>query len=321
MRFTDTELRTWDNRRLRVSRETRKKLLSQVSSLISLLEGAIPAGSPFRVVRFRRAGSLRKATAVHPRGDTGIDADIAVYLDVSNATDYDLDTLHATLREFVRGVYPTKSDQDFWVQPHTLGIQFISSGLAVDLVPLLAIEDEAEEAWMVSSTGGPAVKTNVPGHLRVVGDLAADDDRYRPLVRMIKTWRNEAELKHELSSFAIELILAHLQEQQGPATSLEAGLERFFLYVAQDGLRTPILFGHAGGEDHAAIVTILDPVNVDNNVASRITETERKAIAEAATIAWETLITAHHSDTSTETFELWREVFGSPFTTEAEVAA
>ena len=110
MQVKDSELRNWDQRRLRVSRSKREQLLKQVANLIDSLRKHIPTSSPFKVERFRRAGSLRKATAVHPRGDTGIDADIAVYLDTSEASDYDLATMHATLREIVRGVYPTKHD-------------------------------------------------------------------------------------------------------------------------------------------------------------------------------------------------------------------
>jgi hypothetical protein len=316
MKLTDTELRTWDSRRLRVSRTKRTALLKQVAHLIERLETHIPASSPFTVVRFRRAGSLRKATAVHPRGDTGIDADVAVYLDTSQASGYDLASMHATLRETVRGVYPTKQDSDFWVQPHTLGIQFHDSGLAVDLVPLIAIEDEPSEAWMVSSTGGPTKKTSIPAHLAFVGELAKYDSRYRPLVRMAKTWRNQAELGHELGSFAIELILAELQQTQGCAPSIEEGLQRFFLYIAQTGLLEPIGSGHdvPGTGD---LVTILDPYNADNNVASKMTESERVEITEAATVAWEALLTAHHAGTKGETHELWQEVFGSHFTVEA----
>lgn len=320
MQLKDSELRNWDQRRLRVSRTKREQLLKQVSNLIDSLTKHIPASSPFKIERFRRAGSLRKATAVHPRGDTGIDADIAVYLDTSEASDYDLATMHATLREIVRGVYPTKNDSDFWIQPHTLGMQFHASGLAVDLVPLIAIEDETEEAWMVSSNGTREAKTSTPAHLSFVGDLAKADSRYRPLVRMSKTWRNEAELGHELSSFAIELILAHLQSEQGPAPSLEEGLQRFFLFVAQSELLVPILSGHASGLEDTGPV-ILDPYNSDNNVASRMTDSERREIVEAATNAWETLMTAHHSGTKTETHALWREVFGSHFTVDAEPVA
>lgn len=321
MRLTDTELRNWDARRLRIGRPKRKALLAQVANLVDNLRKAIPASSPFVVVRFRRAGSLRKATALHPRGDTGIDADIAVYLDTSAATDYDLGMMHAQLREIVCGVYPTKSDEDFWLQPHTLGMQFHASGLAVDLVPLIAIEGESDEAWMVTSTGQRAAKTDIPGHLKVVGELAEADARYRPLVRMCKTWRNHAELKRELSSFVIELILAELQRLHGPAPGLEEGLQRFFLHIAQTELLEPVLSGHANVVVPDDTVVILDPVNPANNVAARMTAAERRTIVAGATEAWETLMTAHHNAYKGETHSLWREVFGSSFTTEAEDAA
>lgn len=321
MKFTDTELRTWDRRRLRIAREKQKALLAQVANLIEKLEKAIPTESTFKVVRFRRAGSLAKATALHPRGDTGIDADIAIYLDDANADDYDLATLHATLRSIACGVYPTKSDDDFWVQPHTLGIQFHASGLKVDLVPLLAIHGETEEAWMVTSSGKRAHSTNIPGHLRFVRELAQEDSRYRPLVRMGKAWRNQADLGDELGSFPIELILAHLHATQGPPMNLEEGLQRFLLYIAESRLKAPIASGHVDPAFPSDAVVILDPVNPDNNVTSQMDDRDRIAVVDAATSAWETLLTAHHNSTTGETFALWREVFGSSFTVEPEEAA
>ena len=321
MNFSDTELRTWDRQRLRVGRDKRKELLAQVATLIEKLEKAIPGNSPFTVVRFRRAGSLPKATALHPRGDTGIDADVAVYLDDSQASDYDLLTMHDTLRAIVRGVYPTKNDNDFWVQPHTLGMQFHASGLKVDLVPLLAIPDEAEEAWMVTSNGTRAHKTNIPGHLGFVRELAKADDRYRPLVRMAKAWRNHAELGDELGSFPIELILGHLHATKGAPASLEEGLQRFFLYLAQSALQEPILSGHRNPSVREAPVVILDPVNADNNVTERMSELDRQAAVSAVTEAWETVMTAHHNGYKGETLSLWREVFGSTFNVEAEEMA
>jgi hypothetical protein len=321
MNFTDTDLRTWDQRRLRVGREKRSELLAQVGTLIDKLEKAIPANSPFKVVRFRRAGSLPKATALHPRGDSGIDADVAVYLDDSQASDYDLMTMHATLRAIARGVYPTKRDEDFWVQPHTLGIQFHASGLKIDLVPLLAIPDVADEAWMVTSSGARAHKTNIPAHLAFVRELAQADNRYRPLVRMCKAWRNHVELGDELGSFAIELILAHLHATRGAPVGLEAGLQRFFLYVAQSALREPILSGHRAPAPPKDLVVILDPANPANNVTARMTELDRKTIVSAATDAWETLLTAHHNGYTSETLALWREVFGPAFAVEREELA
>ncbi|HTD08640.1 MAG TPA: CBASS oligonucleotide cyclase [Solirubrobacteraceae bacterium] len=317
MRYTDAQLRTWDERRLRVGRKKRDELMKQAGNLISKLEIAIPEASAFAVVRFRRAGSLVKATALYPRGDTGIDADVAVYLDASGATDWDLATVHATLREIAISVYPTRSPEDFWVQPHTMGMEFIASGLKVDLVPLIAIEGDAERGWMVDSYGQRAHLADIPGHIKYVRDLAGEDSRYRPLVRMIKCWRNEAELRKALGSFPIELILAEINANQGPAPTLEAGLQRFLLYVAQSSFAAPVLSGHTSAPATSDPVVILDPCDRENNVAAWITSSQRNDIVKAAEKSWETVALAAEVSGKGETEGYWREVFGSGFTTEA----
>jgi hypothetical protein len=310
VKYTDAQLRVWDDRRLRVGRDKRNELLKQAKGLIEKLENAIPASSPFKVVRFRRAGSLMKATALYPRADTGIDADIAVYLDVSNASDWDLATLHTTLREIAIGVYPNKSPEDFWQQPHTMGMEFIASGLQIDLVPLIAIDGDSAKGWMVNSLGQRAHLADIPAHIEFVRTLANADPLYRPLVRMAKRWRNEAELRKALGSFPIELILAEIHAKQ------EAGLHRFFLYLAQTELTEAILSGHASAPDNSDAVVILDPANRDNNVTAWVTDLQRKEIVSAGTAAWETLVLAAQVGGKVETKDLWREVFGSGFTTE-----
>jgi len=318
MKYTDTQLRTWDQRRLRVGRKKRDELMAQASNLIDKLEVAIPEASSFGVTRFRRAGSLMKATALYPRADIGIDADIAVYLDDSEATDWDLATLHATLREIAIKVYPTKSAEDFWVQPHTLGLEFRASGLKVDLVPLLVIDGDTERGWMVNSSGQRSHVADIPAHIKFVRDIANGDSRYRPLVRMAKRWRSEAELKEELGSFPIELILAQINAEQGPAETLEVGLQRFFLYLAQSELREPILSGHSSTQPSQSPVQILDPADRDNNVAALVTDAQRAEIVATATTAWETLVTASELGGKGETKELWQEIFGTNFTTEED---
>jgi hypothetical protein len=151
--------------------------------------------------------------------------------------------------------------------------------------------------------------------------MANSDARYRPLVRIGKAWRNHAELVDELGSFPIELILAHLNVTQGAPTSLEAGLQRLLLYIAQTQLQDPITSGNRGATLPRDAVIILDPVNAQNNVAARMSDLDRQTVVAAATVAWETLMTAHHNSYKGETFALWREVFGSSFTVEAEEAA
>lgn len=317
MRYTDSQLRVWDDRRLRVGRDKRDELMKQAGNLITKLEKAIPEASSFKVSRFRRAGSLMKATALYPRADTGIDADIAVYLDTSDASDWDLAALHTTLREIAISVYPQKSPDDFWPQPHTMGMEFRASGLKVDLVPLIAIDGDTERGWMVDAYGQRAHLADIPGHIKFVRDRAKVDPRYRPLVRMAKRWRDESGLRKALGSFPIELILAELSSAQGVPVDLEAGLHRFFLWIAQTGLGEVVLSGNAVAQETSDPVVILDPCDPDNNVTALITDSQRLEIAAAAETAWEALVFAANVASKGEAEGAWREVFGSGFTTEA----
>ena len=59
-------------------------------------------------------------------------------------------------------------------------------------------------------------------------------------------------------------------------------------------------------------VVIVDPICDSNNVASRISEAERKGIVETACAAWETANFASVENDDA----VWKEVFGPKFRTE-----
>ncbi len=317
MQLTDPELNTYVRLVLKLKPGKRTEYLEQVDRLIDLMKKRINEESVFTVKRFRKAGSLRKGTVLRPAEDKPVDADVAVELNVSEADRNDLDRLHNILRELLILVYPQKKPEDFWVQPYTLGLVFHTSGLAVDLVPVVPIPDEPGYGWQPSSKGDDPVKTSVSGQVTFIEDTAKADPRYRTLVRLAKKWRNQQELD-ALRSFTIELILAWIQEDRGPADSLEEGIQRLFLYLHRSALQEPIGFedGAADAYGGSEPVVILDPVNRDNNVARRITDAERLEIVEAAGQAWETLCFASTHKNRGDALELWKEVFGRSFKVE-----
>jgi hypothetical protein len=316
MFLTDEQINFFDRNVLKLKPERRQAYLEQVDYLITRLKTKVDEDSAFAVRRFTKTGSLMKGTVLRPRGDAGVDADIAVDLDVAEADKDDVDLLHSILRELLMAVYPTKKPGDFQVQPYTLGIQFHDSGLAVDLVPVIPIPEEPGFGWQPSSRGRALVKTSVSGQLTFIKARRDADRRYRGLVRLAKQWRNQHELP--LRSFAIELLLAHLLDQEGAAQSLEDGLLRFFLFVAQTELREPISFPENGVvlSYPSDPVVVLDPVNADNNVTKRITEAERQEIVAAAIDAWERLTTGRRNGYIGETSECWKDVFGRSFVVE-----
>ncbi len=317
MQLTNHDLAVFDRKVLKLPKDTREAYMRQVDYLIESLAAKIKEDGSFGVRKFLKAGSLQKRTVLKPRDGFGVDADIAVYLKVGD--DFDLDALHNTIRALLIAIYSQKLPDDFKVQPRTLGIEFHTSGLDVDLVPVMPLDDEpGDYGLQPSSRGAPPIKTSIPGQLRFIQQRVNGDSNYRMLVRMLKYWRNRQELDDSLRSFAIELIAAHLQDTQGPMTSLEEGLIRFFLFIAQSQLMTPVAFAEHGPKPRFPNdpVVILDPVNGDNNVTMRITIDERDEIVSKAIEAWEKLNSAHCKTTKGETIECWRGVFGRSFTIE-----
>lgn len=318
MMLTDKQIDVFVAKVLKLPPGKRKEYLRQVDYLIERFEKKVAEDeSSLAVEKFRKTGSLRKGTVLKPRDGHGVDADIAVELGFPEEKKDDLELLHDAILDLLITVYPQKDPEDFKVQPRTLGIHFHESGLDVDLVPIIPVPEDPDYGWQPSSKGEPLVKTSVPGQLAFIKNRNDTDPRYRTLVRLLKRWRNHQELDH-LRSFTIELLLAALQDGEGPAGRLEDGLIRFFRFVAQTELKEPIRFpenGEVNGLPSDPVV-ILDPVNEDNNVAARLTEEEREEIVEATTTAWETLSAAQWLNGKGETVEYWREVFGRSFVIE-----
>jgi hypothetical protein len=318
MELTDTQLNYFVNNRLKLPKGKRADYLAQVDHLIERFSAAAEGDKLIDIKKFLKTGSLRKGTVLRPSGDIGVDADVAVFLNANGATGYDLANLHNRIRKLLVKIYPTKKPEDFTVQPRTLGIEFLDSGLEMDLVPLVVIDGPGDYGWQPSSQGAKPVKTSVTKQLEFIRARKEGYANFTALVRLLKFWRNFHDLDETLRSFTIELIVSHLQDTEGAPASLEAGLLRFFLYVVESELKTPICFMECGTPKSFPKdrVVILDPCNAENNVARKITEQDYKAISEKCLSAWETLSYARNFDGKTQTLELWKEIFGRSFVIE-----
>jgi len=188
----------------------------------------------------------------------------------------------------------------------------------MDLVPLIPIDGPGDYGLQPSSRGEEMVKTSVTRQLEFIRTRKDGYRNFTALVRLLKHWRNFQELDDSLRSFTIELIVAHLQDAEGTPADLEAGLLRFFRYVAQTELRDPICFSECGEvksfpKDR---IVILDPCNKENNVARKISDQDCAVIVEKARGAWETLSYARNHGSKGETLQLWKEVLGRSFVIE-----
>jgi hypothetical protein len=318
MELTDSQLLYFVNNRLKLLKGKRAEYLAQVDHLIERFAAAANGDKVIDIKKFLKTGSLRKGTVLRPAGDIGVDADVAVFLNANGATGYDLANLHTRIRKLLVKIYPTKKPEDFTVQPRTLGIEFLVSGLEMDLVPLLVIDGPGDYGWQPSSQGDAPVKTSVTKQLEFIRARKDGYANFTTLVRLLKSWRNFHDLGDSLRSFTIELIVCHLQDTEGTPSCLENALLRFFLYITRSELKEPIAFAECGTvksfpKDR---VVILDPCNADNNVGRKITDSDCDVITTKTRQAWETMSYASNHGGKVQTLELWKEVFGRSFVIE-----
>jgi hypothetical protein len=228
MELTDSQLLYFVNNRLKLEKGKRAEYLAQVDHLIDKFTAACAGDQVIDIKKFLKTGSLRKGTVLRPKGDFGVDADVAVFLNTNGSSPYDLSKLHDRIRKLLKKIYPTKKLEDFTVQPRTLGIEFHDSGLAMDLVPLIPIDGPGDYGWQPSSRNEGPVKTSVTKQLEFIRTRKDGYRNFTALVRPLKHWRNFHEVDDCLRSFTIELIVSHLQDAEGVPNCLEDGLLRFF---------------------------------------------------------------------------------------------
>lgn len=314
MELTDSQINSYVETKLKLPPGKRKEHLKQVDHLIERFEAKVRETNGLSVIKFLKTGSLRKGTVLRPRDGYGVDADIAVFIKV-DSTQFDLTQLHEKIRELLRAVYPSKQNEDFSIQPRTLGITFRESDLAVDLVPVLPDHQDPDFGWQPSSKNLPPVRTSISKQLDFIRNRRERYANLSAVVRLLKQWRNHKELDDSFRSFTIELVLSHLLDKHGPHRTIENTLLNFFLFIAQDELSTKISFPENGivRQWPSDRVVVLDPVNADNNVTSKITRDECSEIVKCATEAWEKLSAARNSSFLGETTDHWKSTFGRSF--------
>ena len=314
MQLTNANLQYYDSNVLRLAATKRTEYHTQVNNLIKKLSKEITDQSELKIIRVVKAGSFAKYTILKKTSENQIDVDLVFYIDDENHNSDSFNDLIKLIEKLLIKIYPNKSVEDFVIQTKATSIKFISSGLDVDVVPVIQDTDNSDHGWQYDINTGATSLTCAPCHIKFVQDRKDEDKHYRTLVRMAKRWRDRAKPKG-LKSFHIELILAFIQDSKGPTVNIEERFRAFLLYIAQNNLQERIDFDENSSETQISFydpVVIVDPANHRNNVASRITESERKEIVEKAEEAWEL---ANYASTTGD-LKLWKELFGSTFKVE-----
>lgn len=310
MPLNNTQLQYYDTGVLRLPADKRKEYHEQVDRLIAELSKTVREKTKIEITKVVKAGSFAKFTILRKTSTDPVDVDVVFYISGKSVDHETLQSLNDTIYNLLIEIYPNKDVEDFEIQRKAATVSFVGSGLSVDVVPVFEDPERPGYGWQFDLQDGSKMETCAPCQIKFVRDRKNKDKDYRTLVRLLKKWRNHAELK-ALKSFLIELIVAHVLDTEGNAGTIEQRFRRLLLYIAQSGLKEKIQFAEntAPFGTFTDPVIIIDPVYSLNNAASRITEEERVEIAAAAEAAWEA---AHFASAEDDT-EVWKELFGPRF--------
>lgn len=311
MSLKNSELQYYDRNVLRLTSEKRTEYHAQVDNLIAELRIHITSNSDLKIAKVVKAGSFAKYTILKKTVDDPIDVDVVFYISDKNVDDATLDNLNDLIYTLLTKIYPTKAVEDFEIQRRAATVTFVKSGLSVDVVPVIQDTQEPNHGWQYDLKTKEKNLTCAPCHIQFIRDRKNSDKHYRTLVRMAKRWKNFA-CPPGLKSFHLELILAYLQDRDGPTQNIEQRFREFLGFIAQSELNDRIDFPENSAKAHKYFsdpVVIIDPANHENNVASRITSEEKIQIVKIALQAWETANYASVEDDN----DIWKEIFGNKF--------
>lgn len=296
--------------RIKFSDEDKRKYQLQIDNLISSIQTKIDEQTDTTVIKVLQAGSWRKGTIIKPLDDKPIDIDLVFFLDIDFSNYSTFQEINKLMIPILKNIYPQKNDDDFWSNPKTAGLEFIASGLNVDIVPVM--ETNVDDYVQQPDANNNKFFTSPKLQLKFISDRKIANPNFSTIVRVLKKWKNFQEIS--LSSFAIELIVSHLEITNGVETSIEESLLRFFKLLGKKEF--PIITFNAPFGKYTpdgSFIYIADPTYNENNVTRYLSRNDWNLIREKANIAFDTLILSDEEEYTTSTIALWKELFGSEF--------
>lgn len=315
--ITHADIRCFAEERVNLDAETAKERRQKVGTLREQLERYMKEHPTCGIAKSYLSGSLAKGTALK----TCSDVDVALYITYDGEKKVDARLLN-WISERLRKAYPQMSADQIKPKTYSVGIEYKTAGIEIDVVPVFYEGDPKDRGLLVSQDNGSTLMTSIPMHLEFVRKRKkAQETHFAQVVRLIKWWAAEQKAKDanfRFKSFMVELICAHLVDNGQDFSDYRKSMEAFFNYIVSTGLKKRIAFKDYYQPSElpttaTGVVEIFDPVNAKNNVASQYTENNRKLIVEAAQDALDALNEAHTAATKGHAVELWRVVLGSSF--------
>jgi tRNA nucleotidyltransferase (CCA-adding enzyme) len=315
--ITHADIRRFAEDRANLDRETARERREKLGTLREQLARYMKDHPTCGLAKSYVSGSLAKGTAIR----TCSDVDVALYITYDGEKKVDARLLN-WIAERLRKAYPQMSADQIKPKTYSVGIEYKTAGIEIDVVPVFYDGDPKDRGLLVSQDNGSTLMTSIPMHLEFIRKRkSAQETHFTQVVRLIKWWVAEQKAKDSsfrFKSFMIELICAHLADGGQDLSDYRKAIEAFFNYIVLTGLKKRIAFKdyYQPSELPAAatgVVEIFDPVNAKNNVASQYTEANRKLIVDAAQDALNALNEAHTASTKADAVAMWRVVLGSSY--------
>lgn len=303
--------------RVNLSRDDVSDYRKQVARLREKLTAYIKEHPGFDLVKMLHSGSVAKGTALKTLNDM----DVAVYIKSGSAPKDEaklLDWTAARLREAYGG---TIKPEQVTIGHHCVALEFKTSGLNVDVVPILYEGDAQDRGYLIPPSTGVRVLTSIPMHLDFIRKRkTAMPHHYRQMVRLVKWWaRTQKANRHgfRFKSFMTELLLARMVDQKVAIDDYADALFGFFSHIVRTRLSERVVFTdyYAAKDvaDDGKPVQIYDPVNPDNNVACLYSAADVAVIVEAAEDALDAIAYARRATTKGEAVSSWQDILGTGF--------
>jgi hypothetical protein len=302
--------------RINLPKATADGYRNQVSSLRDRLAKKILADPDYGVVKMLHSGSVAKGTGL----STVSDLDTAVYVKAAEAPTSSDHLLIPWLAARLLEANPTMDATQFVEKDHCVTVVYKGSGLDVDVVPVLYEGEPDDIGYLVRKYTGERIKTSIPLHLKFIRDRkSTHGPAFAELIRITKWWKHQVCRSDEdfrFKSFMIELLWARLADSGFPLGNYRDALVEYFRYIVQTEFSERVAFidftpKHPARSSSA--IHVIDPVNVDNNVADRYSASDRDRIVAASHEALSALIAAPHSPTKGQEVQYWQTILGPTF--------
>ena len=291
-----------------------RKYRAQAESLKTGLRTHIADKPGFGLVKMLNAGSVAKGTALRSINDF----DVAVYVKKDMAPTKERDLVD-WIRELLIEVYPSKSAEDFESCERCVRINYRQSGLDVDVVPIIHDGGNGDSGYLVDKHTSERTYTDVGLHLKFMRDRKGYDPNFAQVVRLVKWWakqRKDENPEFKCKSFMVELMVARMVDAKAKLGDYPSALRQFFNWMVRTGLEEQVAFNHNGQTGNPRSkdpINVLDPINPDNNVASRYSISDRNALVRAAQDAADAIREAYYSSTKSRAVEHWQAILGPSF--------